>query len=705
MNNSHNRISPFPILLSLAQDLLPSGRHPMEKSLAHLLGDKATSNVDIVSYCADLTALRSLGVLCAREQTRVLLVPPGGMKCDHVKELLDEKLEGLTIKQADDSKVKELVHLKLIIFTRIDGRQFAVTGSANFTTAGTHADHNANCELSVLFELHSSNRAAVNNLFKTLWVQGSRDVNPDDFWTKTTDDRQSESSLILLPFQKKRLAELKAEYRKRGNGAILSLPTGAGKTLIAAKFLLDSVLKGANDSVLWIAPHDELLFQAASTFKKLRSFYRFSDLTVPDENDVVYEKQPPNRNVEFLTIQAAYINERKKTPSPKVVVIDEAHWGSTYSCEMLPHLRKIYQGAFFLGLTATPFRKEWREFWDLNKLFGNLVGEGIETLKNEIDANGQKVFSEVLHNPLKTGFKIRFDEETLEADELSKQAMKEFDKPNRNSFIAESWKPEYKKTLVFAVGVEHANHLAQAFRKVHKNVPIQVVHMDSIPKDVPSEVRPENGASLTSGQRQCIHQMFTKDKIQVLISVNIYTMGVDFPSVETLFMARPTLSPVLYAQMVGRGLRGPAFGGTKVVRVVDFTDSFDPLNDLRDRFMTYALEKKWAKKWTNELTEGRELLKEARNNSCPPAEASIKLNGCSGIYRVTTASRRKIPNRNWRWVSDIGKGVHNGRREESVKSGHVIHYLLLDDGKEGNRKVRRLKLAEKLEDINKQYEQ
>jgi hypothetical protein len=50
MNNPPDRLTPFPILLSLAQDLLPSGPHPLEESLAHLLGDKATSNVDIVSY-------------------------------------------------------------------------------------------------------------------------------------------------------------------------------------------------------------------------------------------------------------------------------------------------------------------------------------------------------------------------------------------------------------------------------------------------------------------------------------------------------------------------------------------------------------------------------------------------------------------------------------------------------------------------------
>ena len=98
MSNPPDRLTPFPTLLSLAQDLLPSGPHLLEGSLALLLRDRATTTVDIVSYCADLAALHSLGVLCARAQTRLLLFQPDGMGCNDVKRLLDEKYEGLTFK-------------------------------------------------------------------------------------------------------------------------------------------------------------------------------------------------------------------------------------------------------------------------------------------------------------------------------------------------------------------------------------------------------------------------------------------------------------------------------------------------------------------------------------------------------------------------------------------------------------------------------
>ena len=696
MGNSPNRIPPFPILLSLAQDLLPAGPHPLEESLAHLLGDKTTSNVDIVSYRADLTALRSLGVLCARKQTRLLLRPPDGMKCNDVKRLLDEQCEGLTIKQVDRRKVDELVHLKLIVFTRTDGRQFTVTGSANYTTPGTHAYENTNCELSVLFELHSSNRESVHQLFNILWEQGSRDVNPDDFWTELPDDRQDESSLTLLPFQEKALDELKTEYKKQGTGAILSLPTGAGKTFIAAKFLLDSVLEGANDSVLWMAPHKELLFQAANTFKKLDKFYRFRELTVPDEDDVVCENQPADGNVEFLTIQAAHSSGGKRLCSPKVVVIDEAHWGASYSCEMLPSIKRKYPDAFFLGLTGTPFRKEVGELLGLNKLFGKLIGSDFETLKDTKDARGLKVFAVVIADSVKTGFEFEFNEQTLEARELSDYPMKEFDDKKRNGKIAETWnEPIHGKTLVFAVDVEHANNLAKAFKAKHEDVKIQVVHTKAIPDNIPSTVHPENGNVFTGGERQAIHKKFSNGEIQVLISVNIYTMGVDFPDVQTLFMARPTLSPVLYSQMKGRGLRGPAFKGTKEVRVVDFTDSIKVHGELQKIFMTCSREQGWFARFGKQLREGQKLLENATDNSCRPLEAEQKLIGRAGVYRVRTDSKGEVPNRDWRWVNDIGKSVRNGRSTKAIKQYHNVEYVLEDVEKEGRPKVRNLKLAEK----------
>jgi type I site-specific restriction endonuclease len=249
---------------------------------------------------------------------------------------------------------------------------------------------------------------------------------------------------------------------------------------------------------------------------------------------------------------------------------------------------------------------------------------------------------------------------------------------------------------VFAVDVEHANNLAKAFREEHEDVKIQVIHTNSIAKNVPSVIYPESGNTFTNEERRAIHAKFSSGEIQVLISVNIYTMGVDFPSIQTLFMARPTLSPVLYSQMKGRGLRGLAFKGTKEVRVVDFTDSLKIHKELQKIFMTLHAEQAWSARFGKRIKKAQNMLNEADGNKCSPSDAKQKLIGRAGVYCVKKASNHQNARRNWRWVTDIGKCVQTGRDSDGIKSNDSVEYVLENDGEEGNSKAWDLKLVERL---------
>ena len=68
--------------------------------------------------------------------------------------------------------------------------------------------------------------------------------------------------------------------------------------------------------------------------------------------------------------------------------------------------------------------------------------------------------------------------------------------------------------------------------------------------------------TVTEFRRESI-QKFKKSKIQILFNNQVLATGFDAPSVEVLFIARPTKSPVLLLQMIGRGMRGENVGGTK----------------------------------------------------------------------------------------------------------------------------------------------
>jgi DNA repair protein RadD len=74
--------------------------------------------------------------------------------------------------------------------------------------------------------------------------------------------------------------------------------------------------------------------------------------------------------------------------------------------------------------------------------------------------------------------------------------------------------------------------------------------------------------------RRMLIQRFKGRELQVLCNCELLTTGFDSPKVTHVVVGRPTTSQVLYEQMVGRGLRGPKFGGTKECEILDIIDGF-----------------------------------------------------------------------------------------------------------------------------------
>jgi DNA repair protein RadD len=86
-------------------------------------------------------------------------------------------------------------------------------------------------------------------------------------------------------------------------------------------------------------------------------------------------------------------------------------------------------------------------------------------------------------------------------------------------------------------------------------------------------------ASFVSGNtrdatRRKVIADFRNAEVKVLCNCEVLTTGFDAPKVTHVVMARPTVSQVLYEQMIGRGLRGPKFGGTRTCQIVDLEDNY-----------------------------------------------------------------------------------------------------------------------------------
>jgi len=89
--------------------------------------------------------------------------------------------------------------------------------------------------------------------------------------------------------------------------------------------------------------------------------------------------------------------------------------------------------------------------------------------------------------------------------------------------------------------------------------------------------RGRSAATVTSdtrtSTRRALIEEFRAGRVRTLCNYGVLTTGFDAPAIRALVIARPTASAVLYEQMIGRGMRGPVFGGTERCLVVDVVDN------------------------------------------------------------------------------------------------------------------------------------
>jgi superfamily II DNA or RNA helicase len=80
-------------------------------------------------------------------------------------------------------------------------------------------------------------------------------------------------------------------------------------------------------------------------------------------------------------------------------------------------------------------------------------------------------------------------------------------------------------------------------------------------------------------QRKKIVRDFRNGDIKIIFNYGVLSTGFDAPGTDAILIARPTTSPVLYSQMLGRGLRGPKFKGKEECLLIDIKDNLKGLPD------------------------------------------------------------------------------------------------------------------------------
>jgi len=459
---------------------------------------------------------------------------------------LDELAQlGAHVRVSYDTSATRL-HAKAWLFHRDSGFSTAYIGSSNLTHSAQSSGLEWNVRVSGARNPDVVQK--VTAVFEGYWNGGDFErYARDEFLERTSTAGRGGAPAFLgpvelrpEPFQERLLEQIELARLLGRHRNLLVSATGTGKTVMAALDYarLREALPRAR--LLFVAHREELLAQSLGTFRVGLRDHAFGELWVGG-------RRPERFEHVFASIQslsAARLDDLAPDHFD-VVIVDEFHHAAapTYRA-LLDHVRPRE----LLGLTATPERGDGLPI--LGWFEGRIAAE--LRLWDAIDQHRLAPFlyygihdgTDLRDVPWRRGrgydveaLTSRFTADGATARLVLKELLERVDDRER------------MRVLGFCVSVAHARFMAGVFREAG-------VRATAIWGESP---RSEREAALRD---------LAERRIQVVFSVDLFNEGVDVPAVDTLLLLRPTDSPTLFLQQLGRGLRKAP--GKTACTVLDF---------------------------------------------------------------------------------------------------------------------------------------
>ena len=438
------------------------------------------------------------------------------------------------------------LHAKAWLFYRRSGFSTAYIGSSNLTYSAQVVGLEWNVRVSGARNAGVIDKVAA--VFESYWHNADFKVyDREEFLERTKEESPGASPTFIPatelrpePFQERLLEQLALARQQGHHRNLLAAATGTGKTVMAA---LDYAAVRENmprSRLLFVAHREEILNQSLATFRQAVSDWTFGELWVGGQRPRVFEHV-------FASIQSLNAAGLAHLAPDHfdVVIIDEFHHAAAESYKrLLEHVRPVE----LLGLTATPERSDGLPILDW---FDGRIAAELRLW----DAIDQQRLAPFVYFGIHDGLDLRdipwrrgrgYDLGGLSKlvtgnDVLAHLVIKELER--RVADVGTI------RALGFCVSIEHARFMAQAFSAA--GIPSVAIWADT--PDV---------------ERRAALKDLAARRLRIVFSVDLFNEGIDVPTVDTLLMLRPTDSPTLFIQQLGRGLRKSS--GKTVCTVLDF---------------------------------------------------------------------------------------------------------------------------------------
>jgi superfamily II DNA or RNA helicase len=440
------------------------------------------------------------------------------------------------------------LHAKAWVFHRRSGFSTAYVGSSNLTHSAQVTGLEWNIRASSA--RNPDILAKFEAVFESYW-QSTDFVpyDPNQFDIETERAGRTDTGPIVVlspielrlePFQDRLLEQISLSRGRGHHHNLLVAATGTGKTVMAAvdyARLREDLLRSR---LLFVAHRDEILDQSLATFRHALRDASFGEKWIGGSRPQRFEHV-------FASIQSLNAaNFDDLAPDHfDVVIIDEFHHAAAPSYrKLLDHV----EPEELLGLTATPERSD-----DLSIL--HWFDDRIAAELRLWDAIDQQRLSPFMYFGIHDGLDLTdipwrrgqgYEIEALSNLYTSSDAWARI---VLQEVLRLADDPGTMRALGFCVSIDHAQFMAKHFNKA--GVSAVAVWGDSSPAD-----------------RKAALQDLAAGKIRVVFSVDLFNEGVDVPAVDTVLMLRPTESPTLFLQQLGRGLRRSK--GKTFCTVLDF---------------------------------------------------------------------------------------------------------------------------------------